>query len=238
MLNNKKGISLIILVLIVVAVIAILAVTIVLVMNKDNPVINDNNLQISEDNNSQIIDDNNHQNSDREFYEEWGSSASWIAGKTAESKPFYINFPKYAGYTEGYGLVAEQTDGTCVIVASEYDYSPLVEDLKDFLPAYFSDIQYTLEKIYGLISENYQFKVESNKAVTIGEYSMHAFEGTFSFDEAGKHNEYQYVVYATQLKSNGAYAYWVVYDVSENQSNGNLIKEHALNMAKTFREEK
>ena len=66
---------------------------------------------------------------------------------------------------------------------------------------------------------------------------MHSFNGTFSFDEDDDHYEYQYVVYVTQLKSNGAYAYWVVYDVSEDQSKGNLIKEHAYNMAQTFREE-
>ncbi len=169
--------------------------------------------------------------------ENWGASERWIAGKTAESKPFYINFPKYAGYTEGYGLVAEQTDGTVVIVAGEFDNSPDVDNLKDFLPAYFDDVQYTLEKIYGLLSENYEFIVKTDMAVTVGEYAMHVFDGTFSFDEDGKHIEYQYVVYATQLKSNGAYAYWVVYDVSDDQSKGQLIAEHALNMAKTFREE-
>jgi len=168
--------------------------------------------------------------------ESWGASERWTAGKTSESKPFYINFPKYSGYTEGYGLVAEQTDGTVVIVAGEFDNSPVIENLKDFLPAYFDDIQYTLEKIYGLLSENYEFNIVSDKAVTVGEYSMHTFNGKFSFDDDGKHKEHQFVVYATQLKSNGAYAYWVVYDVSDNQSKGQLIAEHALNMAKTFRE--
>lgn len=65
---------------------------------------------------------------------------------------------------------------------------------------------------------------------------MHFFEGTFSFDDDGKHKEYQYAVGVTRLKSNGAYAYWVVYDISDEQSNGKLIKEHAMNMAKTFSE--
>lgn len=169
--------------------------------------------------------------------ENWGASARWTAGKTGKSKPFYINFPKYRGYTEGRGLVAEQVDGTMVIVASEYNKSPDLGDLKDFMPVYNGELEYTLGKIYGLISENYQFDVQKDEAVTISEHAMHMFKGKFSFDKDKEHNEYQFVVYATKLKSNGACAYWMVYDISDDQSKGDLIAEHALNMAKTFREE-
>ena len=65
---------------------------------------------------------------------------------------------------------------------------------------------------------------------------MHRFTGNIEFDNDGKHCKYSFIAYAAQLNSNGAYAYWVVYDVSDNQSNGQLVAEHALNMAKTFRE--
>lgn len=168
--------------------------------------------------------------------ETWGASSRMTAGQLDELEFFYVNFPKYSGYTEGNGLVAEQPDDTMVIVAAENYESPVLNELNVFLPTYFVDIEYTLSKIYGYSSKNYVFNVSGDKAVTIGEYPMHTYEGTFSFDDGDKHNEYQFVVYATQLKSNGAYAYWVVYDISDDQSNGKLIAEHALNMAKTFRE--
>ena len=71
--------------------------------------------------------------------ESWGSSARWVAVKSGtnawETYPFYVNFPKYAGYTEGNGLVAEQLDDTVVIVAAEYEASPAISDLKEFMPA-------------------------------------------------------------------------------------------------------
>lgn len=173
--------------------------------------------------------------------ENWGASARWVAVKSGanawETNPFYVNFPRYVGYTEGNGLVAEQLDGTVVIVAAEYEDSPTIKELEEFMPAYSNDLIYTLESIFGIMSKNFQFNIETEEAITVGSYSMHTFNGKFSFDDDGKHKEHQFAVYATQLKSNGAYAYWVVYDVSDNQSNGQLIAEHALNMAKTFREE-
>lgn len=173
--------------------------------------------------------------------ENWGVSVRWTAGKSGanswEAKPFYVNFPKYAGYTEGNGLVAEQLDDTFVVVAAEYKDSPAINALDDFMPAYSDDLIYTLESVFGIMSENFQFQVETEKTVTVGSYSMQTFVGIFSFEDDGQYQERQYVLYATQLKSNDAYAYWLVYDTSENQSNGNLIAEHALNMAKTFREE-
>lgn len=204
-------------------------------METQNPSVGQSSTEPS-DNNIQTDSPNNNQDP-----LSWGVSARWVAVKSGakewETNPFYVNFPRYAGYTEGKGLVAEQLDGTVVIVAAEYANSPTIKELKEFMPAYSDDLIYTLESIFGIMSKNFQFNIETEEAITVGSYSMHAFNGRFSFEEDGKHNEHQFVVYATQLKSSGAYAYWVVYDVSDDQSNGKLIAEHALNMAKTFREE-
>lgn len=221
----------------IVAVIAVVGVGIVFgskLLSNGGSVNNSNN-----DSNSNINENNNkgNNNENKIDYETWGDSNIWIARKMGVDEQFAINFPKYSGHTNGKGLVAEQVDGTIVIVSAENDNSPAVDKLENFLPTYFSEIEYTLNSIYGILSENFEFNINYASAVTIGKYDMHTFNGTFSFDEDGDHYEYQYVVYVTQLKSNGAYAYWVVYDVSEDQSKGNLIKEHAYNMAQTFRED-
>lgn len=165
----------------------------------------------------------------------WGASERCSA-KSDTSENFFINFPKYSGYSEGYGLVAEQLDDTMVIVAGQNEKSPAINFVSELFPAYFDHLQYTLEGIYGFLSNNYTFAVTSDSAKTVGDYDMHTFTGNFEFDDHGEHVKYNFVAYATTLKSNGAYAYWVVYDTSADQSNGALIAEHALNMAKTFRE--
>ena len=79
-------------------------------------------------------------------------------------------------------------------------------------------------------------------STVIADHDMYTFTGVVSFDYNWQNEitrrEYQFISYATTMKTNGGYAYWVVYDCSDEQSNGELIKEHALNMAKTFREER
>lgn len=167
----------------------------------------------------------------------WGVSESWSAKTETTSKNYKINFPNYSGYTEGSGMIAEQLDGTIALISGQNHRCPEIDLLSEVFPAYFEQLEFTLRAFYGLLSDNFDFSIESDSPVTIGEIDMHSFTGTIKFDYDGEPRNYQFVSYATQLKTNGAYAYWVVYDVSEDQSNGKLIAEHALNMAKTFREE-
>ena len=99
-----------------------------------------------------------------------------------------------------------------------------------------------MEKYYGLRSSNFALSLLDTDSTTIADHEMYIFTGTIAFDydwqgEVSR-REYQFVSYATTMKTNGAYAYWVVYDETEDQSNGELIAQHALNMAKTFREER
>jgi len=168
--------------------------------------------------------------------ENWGVSERCSA-QSSTSESFYINFPKFTGYSEGYGLVAEQLDDTMVVVSGQNDKCPTINSLSELFPAYFDHLQFTLEGIYGILSDNYKFSLKSNSSEKIGDYQMHKFVGEIEFDNDGEHVKYAFVAYAATLKSNGANAYWVVYDTSKDQSKGELIAEHALNMAKTFREE-
>ena len=166
----------------------------------------------------------------------WGVSERCSA-QSSTSESFYINFPKFTGYSEGCGLVAEQLDDTMVIVSGQNDKCPEIGSLSELFPAYFDHLQFTLEGIYGILSDNYKFSLKTNTSETVGDYNMHKFVGEIEFDNDGEHVKYAFVAYAAALKSNGANAYWVVYDTSKDQSKSQLIAEHALNMAKTFREE-
>lgn len=168
--------------------------------------------------------------------ENWGVSdyGSAVADTT---ELFFINYPHYRGYTEGYGHLADQLDGTLIYVAGQGPDGPEISDQSEVFPAYFSDIQFTLECLYGLLSDNYEFTLKSTDKETIGDYEMDIFVCEVTFEDDGTPMRFPFISYATTLKSNGAHAFWVVFDISEDQSNGDLIAEHARNMAKTFREE-
>lgn len=167
----------------------------------------------------------------------WGVTDHFAADNESPSESFYINFPHFGGAARGYGLGGNQGDDTTAYIFGQNDYAPAISGISQLFPAYFEQVKYTLEKAYGMRASNFEFSLTDNAPVVVGEYEMHTFSGTISFDYEGNPQNYAFVAYATTLKSNGAYAYWMVYDTSEGQTNGNLIAEHALNMAKTFREE-
>lgn len=169
--------------------------------------------------------------------ENWGIADRFAVENEISSEIYCINFPDYAGATRGYGLMADQKNDTTVVVSGQNDYAPRINSISELFPAYFEQLEYTLQKRYGLRANNFELTLTDNKPVVVGDYDMHSFEGAIQFDYEESPKNYKFIAYATTLKSNGAYAYWVVYDTSDDQSNGELIAEHALNMAKTFREE-
>ena len=173
---------------------------------------------------------------------EWGVMERGYV-ETEESIGVYaIHFPRLTGVSEGYGLIAEQTDGTGVLISGQNMDSPKINTASELFPAYFEQLQYTFEQYYGLRSSNFELSLLDTGSTVIADHDMYTFTGVVSFDYNWQNEitrrEYQFISYATTMKTNGGYAYWVVYDCSDEQSNGELIKEHALNMAKTFREER
>ena len=167
----------------------------------------------------------------------WGVAQRGSAWSNTYSEGYYVNFPNYTGYTESHGYVAEQLDGTMVITCGQNDESPEIGSVSELFPAYFDQLKFTMRATHGLHTQNHVFTLKRDSAEVFGDYQMHRFDGEVEFDDWDEHVKYAFVAYATTLKSNGAYAYWVVYDLTDDQSNGDLIAEHALNMAKTFREE-
>lgn len=173
---------------------------------------------------------------------EWGVSEMFSAETEESIGAYSINFPILVGVSEGNALIAEQTDGTGALISGQNMDSPKINSAAELFPAYFDQLQYTFEKYYGMRSSNYTLSLQDTDSTTIGGYEMYIFTGTIAFDYDWQNEvirrEFQFVSYATTLNYNGGYVYWLVYDLSEDQSNGDLIAQHALNMAKTFREER
>lgn len=169
--------------------------------------------------------------------ENWGQEDTVWTDNGEVMDAYYIHVPKYTGAYHMYAMISEQGDDTAVLLTGQDYDTPVVDDESKVFSAY---VDYTIESLkdlYGSRSDNYQIVIDSSESVAIGDHDMYIHIGTITFDYSETVRSYQYVAYATLMKDSGNSAYWMVYDISEDQSNGDLIAEHALNMAKTFREE-
>ena len=71
---------------------------------------------------------------------------------------------------------------------------------------------------------------------TIGEYEVCKYSGKHTYTYNDTAAEHQVVLYATEIKENGAIIYWLVEDVSEDQSAGQLIRDHAEKIIQSIQE--
>ena len=171
-------------------------------------------------------------------YTNWGVTERYTAEVDGDSQLFSINFPYRRGGTVSGGMMSEQGDGTTVILTGQNSKMPEVDSIAEVFPACFERLEVTFKAIYGIGSKNYVFTLESDEPVQINDYDMHRFLCSVSFElSGGQPKNFQFVAYATTLKSNGGIVYWVVFDNTNEQTNGELIQQHAYNMAHTFREE-
>jgi len=164
----------------------------------------------------------------------WGieDTISTDNGETLDR--YTIRVPQYKGTFHMYSKISEQADNTAVLLSGQHIEAPKVDNVADVFTTF---IDYTIESLkalYGIQSSNYKISVDKSEAVKIGDYAMYVHEGTISYDFDGSQRSHKYVAYATLLQPSGNCAYWMVYDISENGTNGALVAEHALNMAKTF----
>lgn len=166
----------------------------------------------------------------------WGVTDQYEVFYNGTEVSYCINVPYYSASNVGRGILCEQADGTMTLVSGQRDYSPEVNSIAEVFPACNEQVEYTFVSAYGLLAEDFVFTYEKSEPVTIGDYEMHTFEGELSFVNDTTPMHFTFVAYATQLKSNGGYAYWAVFDITDDLSAGDLIAEHAYNMALTFRE--
>lgn len=174
---------------------------------------------------------------------DWGWQEIMSAENNNQSCLFSVNFPYGNGMAEGYAITGDWSHhGAGMMLSCQNENSPTINNAAELLPAYLDQIQYNFEEFYGLRASNFEISADKDvSSTTINNYKMYIFTGNISFDyywhdDITLKKDFPFIVYATTLKTNGAYVYWLVYDCSDDHSKGDLIAEHALNMAKTFQE--
>lgn len=169
--------------------------------------------------------------------EEWGVRDRHALSNENGLCGFYINFPYFAGIPEATGLVAVQGDGTYIILDGHVDgTSPEVDSIEDVFPAYFDQTERVFEVNYGSRYGGGEFSIDSKELVEANGYKMCKVIGTHDFTYKREPYSRKFVAYATQLKDNGAYVYWLVQDETEDQSMFETLEDHAYKMALTLKE--
>lgn len=168
--------------------------------------------------------------------EEWGVSCEHVTGLGVDLSTFVLHYPVYTGISQGTGWVAPQGQPVLVIVDRQCSLSPDVDKLEDVFPAYFKQTDITLKDYYGARSDNFQFTVDQTETITIGDYDMIKLTGGCDYEYERKPEHQEYVAYATQLKENGAYVYWMLMYRNEDDGMKELAEDWAYNMALSFYE--
>ena len=168
---------------------------------------------------------------------EWGVEGDISTRNNKNTISVQFKWPHYYGKSANAGEAAEQLDGTFVLVDKYVSgSSPEGVELKDFYPAYLEQTVASYAGFYGRFYEDGAITVGEGQLETIGEYEVCKYSGTHAYKLEGKPKEHQIVVYATVVKANQSLVYWVVEDVTEDQSAGQLIQSHAEKIIQSIQE--
>ena len=151
---------------------------------------------------------------------------------------FFISLPHINTISRGGSRIAQQTDGTLVLIGVEADFDEAVpESLDKAVEFYnFRSIR-CLDSFRDWDYENFDFIVKSTDTVEINGYTMCKHSGTHTFTFKGEPYEMNFVAYAMQLNANNGYVYWIVIDETEEQGLFETLESHAENMAKSLVED-
>ena len=246
--DNNKGFKIIIGILLVILVVIVGIIFATKVTNNNtnngdvdnNPNIND--VDDNKDNNNDNDNNNNNDNSGSEKEDEeepWGKKDNMATeNKEYITAIYYISYPHYVGVRQRSGYVAEQGDGTMVLADSQGADSLVPNSVNDVLPLWFEQEVKNMSRYIGSRGDNFKFELNSQNEATINGRNMAKFTGNLTYRyERTEEKSHKWVAYSVHVEKNDTYALWMVFDISEDQSKGSLIEEHAYNMAKSFIEE-
>lgn len=171
---------------------------------------------------------------------DWGVKDNILTSKDGKDVRAYINLPESTGLKQGSGKIAAQSDETLIILDSmKTNEDPVVEGdlVENILPVYFESAKNIMDQYRSIRYNNFDFEVFEKETLNINGYEMCKYKGEHSYTYDGEATSVSFVSYATKLKSNGAYVYWMVFDRTEDQSLGDLIESHATNMAYSLYEQ-
>ena len=233
-MKKDKGISLIVGISVIVSIL-VGSVVFLFVRGMDRP---QSTQQTDQVNTNADKKEKEEQKKEGESKEKWGTEC-WKDVVTSKGIfRIYVSFPDRTGLERWMGLLSEQPDKTMTAFDVYHKgISPEVDDIKEMFPAYSEQMMGMFRDAYGLHYDNNTLDVELNGTETIGSYEVTKFKGIHKYTREGWEYNSQIVIYAVELKA-GAYAYVMVQDNSEEQSQLKLIEGHAYNMIKSIREEK
>ena len=168
---------------------------------------------------------------------DWGVPDDYATFANGKLCNFIIRFPELTGIPKGSSLVAYQPDGSMVIVDVHLQGETAdISSVDQVLPTCFVQTEMTLDLYRSSAYKDFAFEIKSSEKVTVNGYEMCKYTGVHTFTVEGNQKSFNFVAYATQLKTNGGYVYWMVLDESEGQTLGQTIADHAYKMALSLEE--
>ena len=149
----------------------------------------------------------------------------------------YLSLPKISTMYRGAGQVAPQGDDTLILLGGQHLETKIsVNKVEEVFNEFIDQPIDVLNKYRRIDFRDHAFNIETSDIVTINDYTMCKHTGTHTYTHDGVAGEMNFVAYITQLKSNGAYVYWIVIDESDDQSQFEKIDEYATKIAKSLHE--
>lgn len=179
-------------------------------------------------------------------WEHWGTLATdKVPNEKNEKQDIEIRFPEGTGgwSKEGSGLVGGH-DGHQWVIWDSYTYGGGIgytsEDVKDdklenVTTSYIKQFKGTIRAAFS-VYDNFEWVIDTTEMVDINEYEMCRQTGTLKMTLGDENEDSKFVSYATKLKGNDAYVYFVILDRTDDQSRGQDMLDDALKMAITLKE--
>ena len=169
--------------------------------------------------------------------DEWGRVDSKLVRNGQGLVTVTFKWPAVRGDNEYTGKIAAQDDGTLVMMDSySAQKSPEVDSVAQMFPAYFEQTAKVFASFYGSSYSDGSFSIDSTDVMTIGEHEFYKHTGTHSYKYDGNPFDMQYVIYATRTNETGGYIYWLVMDMTEDQSAGAKMEDNAYRIALSVKE--
>ncbi len=159
--------------------------------------------------------------------------------ENAQSAPCRVFFrlPKYATVVKGQINIAVQDKNTLVMLCGQIKDTPKpIEKLEDSLETYLYQYINGIEQYQSWDITDYAFDIKSCENVEINGYEMCKYTGVNTYLQYGEPRSDEFVAYATQLKTNGAYFNWIVVDQTVAQTECETIEEYARGIAESIYE--
>ncbi len=169
---------------------------------------------------------------------DWGIKyKSAVIDNDGNAMRYYINFPVWVGNDRASGRIGYQGDDVSALVAQRYnDAYDYGGEIANIFPTCFPQVIKILESDQTDTAYDYAFDITSQEMVEINGYQMCRYEGNLTYEFYRANYSNRYVAYATEV-ADGAYVFWMLINISQDNSSLELASEYALKMAYTLRTE-